>query len=136
MRKYTKAQALVGAEMWKKIAPQLQPIANLDKDDQCLGKIADIMMRLINNQPVNKTLTHYFHCCAGIGDSSYSTFPKPHSDELSRLVSNAIDTIERLTKNHVDSQAWHGTWPLIAFPVHKSGTPKKPAWLTPKDEDE
>ena len=125
MRKYTEAQKEAGKKVWAEIAPELQPIVDLDREKESLPYIADIMMRLVTNQPVTKSLTHYFHRCAGIGNSSYEKYPTPYSEELSHLIGQCIDRIGTITGNHVDSEVWLGTWPLVAFPVHKSGTQPK-----------
>jgi len=118
MRQYTKSQKQKGEKVWKQISEHLQPISKIDKNDECMARIADIMMRLVHNQPVNKGLTKYFYGCLGV-----QGIAPPHSAELNHLAKVCIDAIGHLTGNHITAQQWL-CYPLVAFPVHKSGTPK------------
>ena len=123
MRTYTEAQQEAGREVYQSMGKYLTPIVKLDKEKESMRRILDITMRLVHNQPVTKTLTEYYHQCAGIGDiSTFSTPTTPHSKELSDLVAAYISQVEMKTGNYVTKTSWL-CWPLVAIPAHKSGTP-------------
>ena len=128
MSKYTKAQMEEAEKVYQKLGKYLNPISRLDQKGVTRRRLLEITMRLVHNLPVTKALTQYYEACAGIGTDykiSMAPPPKPHSDELSKLVAEYIEKIGLETGNYVTGSLWT-FWPLMATPVHKSGTqPKK-----------
>ena len=126
MKQYTKAQYEEAEKVYQKLGKYLNPISRLDQKGVTRRRLLEITMRLVHNLPVTKALTQYYEACAGIGDLATSMIPPPmpHSEELSRLVANYVNKIETETGNFVTGSTWV-CWPLVASPVHKSGTPPK-----------
>ena len=126
MKTFTEAQYEEAKKVYGKLGKYLNPIGKLDDKGVTRRRLLEITTRLVHNLPVTKALTQYYEACAGIGNSSESFTPPsmPHSEELSKLVAKYIEKIETETGNYVTGVSWF-CWPLVATPVHKSGTPPK-----------
>ena len=127
MTQYTKEQYEEAKKVYGKLGKYINPIGKLDEKGVTRRRLLEITTRLVHNLPVTKALTQYYEACAGIGGDykiSMSPPPKPHSEELSKLVAAYIEKIGLETGNYVTGTLWF-CWPLVATPVHKSGTPPK-----------